>query len=167
MLQRRIPQWLRHSPAPSVKGFAALAGIEAMSRVILISVFPLVIYRVYQDTGTVSQIYFFVGVASMMFGSVFPILLDICAGLPVLMAVKPSERTEMSAIYSTYRDVSGIITPGVAWRTLLVAPISAIFAVAGAGLILAWSIAGGLHPRLGTRRTIAITVKPSAGSIDT
>ena len=34
-------------------------------------------------------------------GSFFLILLDICAGLPFLMAVKPSERTEMSAVYSS------------------------------------------------------------------
>ena len=72
MFQRRIPEWLRHAPAPSVKGFAVLAGIEAMSRAILISVFPLVMYRAYQDTGTVSQIYFFVGIASMIFGLLVP-----------------------------------------------------------------------------------------------
>jgi MFS transporter, ACDE family, multidrug resistance protein len=28
------------------------------------------------------------------------------------MAVKPSERTEMAAVYSSFRDVSGILTPG-------------------------------------------------------
>ena len=31
--------------------------------------------------------------------------------MPFLMAVKPSERTEMSAVYSSFRDVSGILTP--------------------------------------------------------
>ncbi|WP_339106680.1 MFS transporter [Roseovarius rhodophyticola] len=85
-------------------------------------------------------------------GSFFLILLDICAGLPFLMAVKPSERTEMSAVYSSYRDVSGILTPGVAWLILLVAPISGIFAAAGAASLLAWGIAGRLHPRLGENR---------------
>lgn len=84
--------------------------------------------------------------------SMFLILLDICAGLPFLMAVKPSERTEMSAIYSSYRDVSGILTPGIAWGVLLIAPISAIFAVAGGACLVAWSIAGKLHPRLGEAR---------------
>lgn len=85
-------------------------------------------------------------------GSVFLILLDICGGLPFLMAVKPSERTEMSAIYSGYRDVSGILSPGVAWLVLLVAPLSGVFAAAGAGLLVAWSVAGKLHPRLGENR---------------
>jgi ACDE family multidrug resistance protein len=26
MHERRIPEWLRHAPAPSVRGFAVLAG---------------------------------------------------------------------------------------------------------------------------------------------
>ena len=47
------------------------------------------------------------------------------------MAVKPSERTEMAAVYSTFRDVSGFITPGVAWLVLLAAPVSGVFALAG------------------------------------
>ena len=87
-------------------------------------------------------------------GSFFLILLDICAGLPFLMAVKPSERTEMSAVYSSYRDVSGILTPGVAWVILLAAPVSGIFAAAGAACLLGWGIAGKLHPRLGERRIV-------------
>lgn len=93
-----------------------------------------------------------IAVISLFTASFFLILLDICAGLPFLMAVKPSERTEMSAIYSSYRDVSGIATPGIAWLVLLVAPISGIFAAAGAACLLAWTIAGQLHPRLGKAR---------------
>jgi hypothetical protein len=84
--------------------------------------------------------------------SFFLILLDICAGLPFLMAVKPSERTEMSAVYSSYRDISGIATPGAAWLILLVVPISGIFTAAGVASLLAWGIAGRLHPRLGEAR---------------
>ena len=91
-------------------------------------------------------------VGLLFIGSFFLILLDICAGLPFLMAVKPSERTEMSAVYSSYRDVSGILTPGAAWLILLSAPISGIFAAAGVASLLAWGIAGRLHPRLGENR---------------
>jgi hypothetical protein len=101
-------------------------------------------------------------VAVLMAGSAFLVLLDICGGLPFLMAVKPSERTEMSAVYSSFRDVSGILTPGIAWLLLVVAPLSSIFAAAGVGLLAAWSIAGRLHPRLGSKRERRIqpTVKP-------
>jgi hypothetical protein len=88
-------------------------------------------------------------VACLFIGSYFLILLDICGGLPFLMAVKPSERTEMSAIYSSFRDVSGIVTPGIAWIILLAAPISGVFLASGVASLVAWGIAGRLHPRLG------------------
>lgn len=91
-------------------------------------------------------------VAALFTGSFFLILLDVCAGLPFLMAVKPSERTEMSAVYSSYRDVSGILTPGIAWLVLLAATIWGIFAASGALSLAAWGIAGRLHPRLGAQR---------------
>ncbi len=88
----------------------------------------------------------------MMAGAVFLVLLDVSAGLPFLMAVKPSQRTEMAAVYSSFRDVSGILTPGVAWLVLLVAPVGAIFAASGAALMGASVLAGRLHPRLGAAR---------------
>ena len=92
------------------------------------------------------------GVIASMCASWFLILLDVTGGLPFLMAVKPSERTEMSAVYSSFRDVSGIVTPGVAWAVLLFAPITGVFVACGAGLWVAWGIAGTLHPRLGRGR---------------
>ncbi|WP_417432051.1 MFS transporter [Kiloniella sp.] len=98
-----------------------------------------------------------VTVGFLLLGTLFLILLDICAGLPFLMAVRPSERTEMSAVYSTFRDVSGIISPGVAWLVLLVAPISALFAVAGLGMFAAWAVAGQLHPRLGVQKQTVVS----------
>ncbi len=85
----------------------------------------------------------------LMAGSTFLILLDIAGGLPFLMAVKPSERTEMSAVYSSFRDVSGIVTPGAAWLVLLAAPLAGIFAVIGSGLLAMWALALRLHPQLG------------------
>jgi hypothetical protein len=70
------------------------------------------------------------------------------------MAVKPSERTEMSAIYASYRDVSGILTPGGAWLVLLVAPVGWVFLPMGFALGLAWALAGRLHRRLGQVRDV-------------
>ena len=91
-------------------------------------------------------------VLMMMGASVMLVALDVAGGLPFLMAVKPSERTEMAAIYSSFRDVSGILTPGAAWLVLLVAPLPGVFAVCGAALAGAYVIAGRLHPRLGAAR---------------
>ena len=101
----------------------------------------------------------------LMIGSTFLVLLDICAGLPFLMSVKPSERTEMSAVYSSFRDVSGILSPGAAWLVLLVAPISGVFAITGLGLLGAWGMAGRLNPRLGwrmskSRQPAPVVVRP-------
>lgn len=95
-------------------------------------------------------------VAFCMAASVFLVLLDVVGGLPFLMAVKPSERTEMSAVYSSFRDVSGILTPGAAYLVLLVAPLPGIFAAVGLGLGVAWVIAGRLHPRLGRPRSAPV-----------
>lgn len=91
-------------------------------------------------------------VGFMMAGSILLVVLDVVGGLPFLMAVKPSERTEMAAIYSSFRDVSGILTPGTAWLVLLAAPLPAVFAVAGAAMVGCMAIAGKLHPRLGSPR---------------
>lgn len=93
-----------------------------------------------------------VAVGLMMAGSVMLVVLDVVGGLPFLMAVKPSERTEMAAIYSSFRDVSGILTPGTAWLVLLVAPLPGVFAVAGLAMGGCMAIAAKLHPRLGSPR---------------
>jgi hypothetical protein len=89
-----------------------------------------------------------------MAGSFFLVMLDTFGGLPFLMAVRPAERTEMSAVYSSFRDVSSIVTPGMAWVVLLVAPIPGIFAATALALAGAWALAGRLHPRLGARRRV-------------
>lgn len=91
-------------------------------------------------------------VIAMMGASVLLVSLDVIGGLPFLMSVKPSERTEMSAVYSSFRDVSSIVTPGMAWMVLYVAPTAAIFATTAGLMGLAWTLAGKLHPRLGTPR---------------
>lgn len=92
-------------------------------------------------------------VGLLVLGSIALIELDICAGLPFLMAVKPSERTEMSAVYSSYRDVSGILTPGIAWLVLLILPVAGVFAAGGVALAAAGGLASTLHPRLGRPRS--------------
>ena len=86
------------------------------------------------------------------------VMLDVVGGLPFLMSVKPSERAEMAAVYSSFRDVSGILTPGAAYLVLMVFPLSGIFAASGFAFGLSWWLARNLHPRLGTPR-------PSRGGV--
>ena len=91
-------------------------------------------------------------VACMLAAGIGLVLLDLIGGLPFMMGVKPSERTEMAAVYSSFRDVSGVLTPGAAYLLLLVAPLAGIFAAGGVGLTVGWAIAGRLHKRLGVKR---------------
>ncbi len=93
-----------------------------------------------------------ISVIAMMCASGFLITLDVVGGLPFMMAVKPSQRTEMAAVYASFRDVSGIVTPGVAYVVLLASPLPGVFAVAGFGFAIMYLIAGRLHPRLGIQR---------------
>jgi len=86
-------------------------------------------------------------------GSFAMIFLDICGGLPFLMAVKPSDRNEMSAVYSSFRDVSAIVTPGASAVVLLLAPLATVFAFGGSLLLVSWMIAAKLNPRLGAARS--------------
>jgi MFS family permease len=88
-------------------------------------------------------------VGCLLAGTLFLVLLDTCAGLPFLMSVKPSERTEMSAVYSSFRDVSGIISPAIAWLVLQFSPVVGVFGVGALILLGAWQLAGHLHPELG------------------
>ncbi len=88
-------------------------------------------------------------VACLMLGAVGLVMLDVCGSLPFLLAVKPSERTEMAAVYSSFRDVSGILSPLVGGAILLVAPVAVAFAACGAAMAAAWAVAGTVHPRLG------------------
>jgi ACDE family multidrug resistance protein len=85
----------------------------------------------------------------LVLGAFFLVLLDLCGGLPFLMAVRPAERTEMSAVYSTFRDIAAVATPGLVWVVLQVAPLPVVFGVAGLLLLSAWWVSGFVHPNLG------------------
>jgi hypothetical protein len=124
-------RWMhRHSVRHAVR-FGFLAGGCTFLLGALFSPFPMVT------------------VVILVLASYALVLLDVVAGLPFLMAVKPSQRTEMSAVYSSFRDVSGIVTPGLAWLVLQFSPLAGVFAMAGVALLTAWVIAGKLHPELG------------------
>lgn len=91
-------------------------------------------------------------VLGLALGSVPLVVLDVTAGLPFLMAVRPLQRAEMAAVYASYRDVAGLLTPGVAWLVLLALPVAGVFAAAGVGLLATAGLARRLHPRLGAGR---------------
>ncbi|MEY2957345.1 MAG: hypothetical protein RL123_2073, partial [Pseudomonadota bacterium] len=62
---------------------------------------------------------------------------------------KPWVRAELGGFFSSFRVVSGIVTPGLAWFVLTVAPIPGLFAAMGVLFGGMWMLAGRLHPKLG------------------
>ena len=124
-------QWMqRHSVRMAVRAGFFFGGLSFLGAALL-SVFP------------------WVTVAVLILGTYFLVLLDTCGALPFMMAVKPSERTEMSAVYSSFRDASGIISPAIAWLVLQYFPVVGVFAASGLVLMAAWLVAAHLHPQLG------------------
>ena len=91
-------------------------------------------------------------IAVLVSATLFLILLDICGGLPFLLTVKPSERTEMAAVYSTFRDVASVGSPAFARLVLAFAPVQGLFAATGLVLIGCALIARRTHAKLGLRR---------------
>ncbi|WP_210183574.1 MFS transporter [Hoeflea olei] len=91
-------------------------------------------------------------IAILLSGTLFLILLDICGGLPFLLTVKPSERTEMAAVYSTFRDVASVGSPVFVRLVLAFVPVQGVFAATGVLLLGCALIARRTHPGLGLRR---------------
>lgn len=87
--------------------------------------------------------------------TMFLVSLDVSGGLPFLMSVKPSERSEMAAIYATFRDVSAVVSPGFARLILGFAPLAAVFGACGLALLACAGLSRQLHPRLGKKRRAA------------
>lgn len=96
-------------------------------------------------------------VAGIFAASVFLVSLDAYGSLPFLMAVRPAERTEMSAIYTSFRDVSGILTPGLAFVILtLTGSIPLVFLATAAGMAAMAMLARRMHPRIGVPRAVPV-----------
>lgn len=91
-------------------------------------------------------------IALLVSATLFLILLDVSAGLPFLLTVKPSERTEMAAVYSTFRDVAAVGSPAFARLVLAFVPVQGVFAATGLVLLGCALVARRTHPALGRRR---------------
>jgi len=94
----------------------------------------------------------FAALAILLSATLFLVLLDVSGGLPFLLTVKPSERTEMAAVYATYRDVSAVSSPALARLVLVFVPVQGVFAATGLVLIGCAFIARRTHRRLGARK---------------
>ena len=78
--------------------------------------------------------------------------LDGVAAVPFMLAVKPRERSEMTAVYSTYRDAAELGPTGVFALLLMVFKLPVVFLAGGAGVLALAGLSRKLHPRLGLFR---------------
>ena len=78
--------------------------------------------------------------------------LDAVGNAPFLAAVRPGERSEMTPVYATYRDIAEIVPPGVFALLLMVFELPAVFVVGGLAMLCAGQLCRRMHPRLGRSR---------------
>ena len=62
------------------------------------------------------------GLAFWILAAIGGAMLDVLGNIPFLRMVKPRERTEMTMIFSTWREISQLLTPLVATLVLLILP---------------------------------------------
>lgn len=79
-------------------------------------------------------------------------IIDSSGNVPYLRAVRPHERSEMTAVYGTYRDISRVASQGLFSLLLTVLPFTAIFIVGGGVMVILSRCAGKLPRNLGIAR---------------
>ena len=75
------------------------------------------------------------GVACLLAGAVFAAVIDAVGNALFLRAVRARERAEMTAVFTTYREVAQLGPPGLFAVLLSVFPLPAVFAVSGASMV--------------------------------
>ena len=89
-----------------------------------------------------------IGIAIWLAGALGAGALDVLANIPFMRLVKPRERAAMTTVFSTWRELSFFVTPGIAALVLLVGPLSLLYAV------LAVLMAGGAITTLSLPRRL-------------
>ena len=75
-------------------------------------------------------------------------MLDVLGNIPFMRMVRARERTEMTMVFSTWREGSQLLTPLLVSLVLLVAPFKAYYALLAALLFAAAFTASWLPRRL-------------------
>lgn len=77
---------------------------------------------------------------------------DAVGNMPFMLAVRPSERAEMTTVYATYRDMGEIVPPGLFSLLLLVFNLPIVFVVTGLATVAMGHVCKRMHPRFGLAR---------------
>ena len=86
------------------------------------------------------------GLIFWMTGALGGVTLDVLGNIPFMRMVKPRERTEMTMIFSTWREGSQLLTPLLVSVVLLAAPFEAFYVLL-AVLLLAAAVTASFLPR--------------------
>jgi hypothetical protein len=89
-----------------------------------------------------------IGLVFWVLAAVGGAIVDVLGNIPFMRLVKPRERTEMTMIFSTWREGSQLLTPLLVSAVLLLAPFEVYYLVLAAILISAGSVATYLPRRL-------------------
>ncbi len=89
-----------------------------------------------------------IGLVFWIAAAVGAVMLDVLGNIPFMRLVKARERTEMTMIFSTWREGSELITPLVAAVILMVAPFHVFYLFLGGLLVVAAFVSTYLPRRL-------------------
>ncbi len=108
-----------------------------------------------------------------LFGAVFLVaaaastsIIDSSGNVSFLRAVRPRERSEMTTVYGTYRDMSRLTFPGIYSMILAIFPLPAVFLVGGGIMIILSRCAGRLPYSLGLEKRHRAVVNSAASAGD-
>lgn len=73
-----------------------------------------------------------IGIVFMVLGSLGAAGMDVLGNIPFMRTVRPRERTEMTMVFTTWREGSSLLTQGLIFLTLLVAPFWAFYFILAA-----------------------------------
>ena len=75
-------------------------------------------------------------------------MLDIIGNIPFMRMVTPKIRTEMTTVFSTWREFSLVLTPGISALILTIFSVSGVFSILGFVLISAAFLTKGMPLRV-------------------
>lgn len=110
-----------------------------------------------------------IGAALLISAAFGMIAVDSAGNVVFMLAVRVRERSEMTAVYSTYRDAADIAPPGLFSVLLRFFELPVVFVTAGLAALGLAALSARLHPRLGRDRGAAkvllAPVKPRRSAV--
>ncbi len=100
------------------------------------------------------------GAALLVSAAFGMVAVDAAGNVVFMLAVRPRERPEMTAVYSTYRDAADILPPGAFALLLRFFELPVVFVTAGLTALGLAAFSSRLHPRLGRDRAARTGAMP-------